>query len=201
MRFFCILLIGLLLVNPIIVLCNEQVQAIGEHNVGIANVVIDYAVTWWGAPSKINVTVVNYGSYSEIVNMTVFANTTIIGVINNLNLSIGDSRTLTTSWDGGILNYGPYVISAYVAPVMNETNIADNTCFGGTVIVTFSGDVDGNGVINVLDLIKLAMAIGKPWPPINPIYPLPVRIDINIDGRINVLDLILVARGFGTSTP
>ena len=45
-------------------------------------------------------------------------------------------------------------------------------------------DVNGDGVVNVLDLVVVANAIGKDTP------------DVNGDGTVNVLDLVLVANAF-----
>ncbi len=57
----------------------------------------------------------------------------------------------------------------------------------GTDIV---GDVNEDGVVNVLDLIVVAQEIGTEKPS-NP------RVDVNGDGVVNVLDLIIVAQGIG----
>ena len=50
--------------------------------------------------------------------------------------------------------------------------------------VTSSADVNGDGTVNVLDLVIVANAIGKDAP------------DINGDGTVNVLDLVAVANAF-----
>jgi hypothetical protein len=53
------------------------------------------------------------------------------------------------------------------------------------------GDVNGDGVVNVLDLISVATKLG--WS--GPAGSIPQ--DINQDGKVNVLDLILVALHLG----
>jgi len=64
----------------------------------------------------------------------------------------------------------------------------------GNVLVTKKGDVNGDGNVNVLDLITIANSIGsKPGQPDwNP------NADIREDETINVLDLIKVAVNLGT---
>ena len=45
-------------------------------------------------------------------------------------------------------------------------------------------DVNGDGVVNILDLVAVANAFGKNVP------------DVNADGTVNVLDLVAVANAF-----
>ena len=56
-----------------------------------------------------------------------------------------------------------------------------------------TGDVNRDGVINILDLIRVAQQLGKSVPPNSP-------VDINSDGTVNIFDLTLVAQGIGKTT-
>ena len=56
-------------------------------------------------------------------------------------------------------------------------------------------DVNNDGVVNILDMIKVATALGSTpdsgyWNP---------AADVNGDGVVNILDLIVVDRHFGES--
>jgi len=65
----------------------------------------------------------------------------------------------------------------------------------GTVHVGGSGkpgDVNGDGKVNVLDLISIASKLGWSGPPGS------IPQDQNADGKVNVLDLIFVTRYIGT---
>ena len=53
-----------------------------------------------------------------------------------------------------------------------------------------SGDVNRDGVVNILDLISVAQQLGERVPPNSP-------VDINSDGVVNIFDLTLVAQGIG----
>ena len=53
-----------------------------------------------------------------------------------------------------------------------------------------TGDVNRDGVVNILDLISVAQQLGKRLPPNSP-------EDINGDGIVNIFDLTLVAQGIG----
>ena len=56
-----------------------------------------------------------------------------------------------------------------------------------------TGDVNRDGVVNILDLIRVAQQLGKRVPPNSP-------VDINRDGVVNIFDLTLVAQGIGNTT-
>ena len=53
-----------------------------------------------------------------------------------------------------------------------------------------TGDVNRDGVVNILDLIRVAQQLGERVPPNSP-------VDINGDGVVNIFDLTLVAQGIG----
>ena len=53
-----------------------------------------------------------------------------------------------------------------------------------------TGDVNRDGVVNILDLIRVAQQLGKRVPPNS-------SVDINGDGVVNIFDLTLVAQGIG----
>ena len=53
-----------------------------------------------------------------------------------------------------------------------------------------TGDVNRDGVVNILDLIRVAQQLGKSVPPNS-------SVDINGDGVVNIFDLTLVAQGIG----
>ena len=56
--------------------------------------------------------------------------------------------------------------------------------------VESSGDVNQDGIVNVLDIISVAQNLGQKQPS-NP------RADVNKDGQVNVLDLVFVAERIG----
>ena len=55
-----------------------------------------------------------------------------------------------------------------------------------------AGDVDGNGRVNIFDLVVVAQQLGKSVPADSP-------ADANRDGVVNILDLVEVARHFGNT--
>ena len=57
-----------------------------------------------------------------------------------------------------------------------------------------STDVNGDGEVNILDLVSVASNIGEPVSDEN------ATADVNGDGKINILDLVRIAQDFGKST-
>lgn len=200
------LIIALFLSSSLFAFANvKPVNSMDEHDIAVTRVVTDYLVAWKGCPVNIWTTVVNQGTYDETFNLTIYANSTALKEIDNIHLASGTNTTITVSWDGYSANLESinvilppfippkYVISAYATPVQNETDITNNSYVGNTVTITIPYDANGDGKISVLDLILVAIRLGK-VPPFGLPYPIPYRIDFNGDNKVNVLDLILVSR-------
>ena len=67
--------------------------------------------------------------------------------------------------------------------------------FSANLVPVMTGDVDGDGYVDVLDLIDVLLCFGLPA------AGGCESEDINGDGNVNVLDLIEVLRAFGVSRP
>ena len=59
---------------------------------------------------------------------------------------------------------------------------------------TLLTDVNGDGEVNILDLVRVASYFGHPVSDEN------AAVDVNGDGKINILDLVRIAQDFGKST-
>ena len=83
---------------------------------------------------------------------------------------------------------GAYYYGACVDSVPNESDTANNCSPSVSVIVTdplgASEDVNGDGIVDVEDLVSVARQFGKTGPN---------AADVNDDGVVNVDDLLLVA--------
>jgi hypothetical protein len=181
----------------VVINMNHTLEAVFKHLSSGHDVAVKYATTktvvGQGYLSNINITTINIGSYTETFNITVYVNTTSI-TSQTATLESGAHVILTYAWNTSGFEKGNYTISAYATPVQGETDIADNTLVDGTVLITGRGDVNGDGGVDVLDLIIVAKALGTclgdlKWNP---------NADINGDDSIDVLDLILVAKYLGT---
>jgi hypothetical protein len=177
---------------------NQEVSGNGHfvypsHDVAITNVVSSKTIVGQGFSTSIIVTAADQGIYTETFKVTAYANATVIAS-QNITLSSGNAGTITFTWNTTSFARGKYTIKAYAWPVPGETDTADNTFVDGTVQVAKKGDLNGDGSVDVLDLIVVAKALGTH--PGDPKYN--PNADINGDGEIDVLDLIIVAKYLGT---
>jgi parallel beta-helix repeat protein len=114
------------------------------HDVGITSLAPSEIVVVLGSPLIINVTVFNYGNSTEYFNVTAYDNGTIISTFENVSLGSREYTTITFTWNTTGFSLGTYKISAYVAPVLGETDMADNTFIGGNVyVIKWYGCVGG----------------------------------------------------------
>lgn len=159
-------------------------------------VVSSKTVVGQGQSISINVTVANLGSCTEDFNVTVYANTTVIGE-RQIALANGNSTVIPFTWKTASFAYSHYNLTAYASPVINETNAADSRLAFGIVTVTILGDTNGDGTVNVLDLIMIATLLGQSngggTVPYSSHWYQWMNCDLNGDGKINILDLIMCA--------
>jgi parallel beta-helix repeat protein len=106
----------------------------GAHDIGITGITPSETSVEPGSMLDINVTVLNYGFYTETFSLTAYANTTVISQ-TEVTLSSRNSATITFTWDTTGVTFGTYIISAYVTPVPNEIDRADNYFKDGVVTV------------------------------------------------------------------
>jgi hypothetical protein len=179
-----------------------------HHDVAVTNATSPKTVVGQGFNCDINVTVENQGSYTETIDVTVYANnkatgnTTSIATFKNVILTFGASWSPTLYWNTTGFAKGNYTISAYAEPVPGETDPADNNFTSGLVTVAMVGDVNGpngrpDGRVDIRDVSAVARLFGVnyPDPQYNP------NCDINGDGKIDMKDVSITARNFGRTDP
>jgi parallel beta-helix repeat protein len=173
-----------------------------SHDIGIANAATSKRVVGQGFNVPINVMVFNYGNNTENINITIYANSTLIGEINNIDLPGRNSTIITFSWNTTGFVKGKYTIWAYAWPVLGETDTTDNTFSDGWVIVSMVGDITGpdgwpDGKCDMRDIRAVAKLFGINYP--DPRYD--PNCDINDDLRIDMKDIRAVAKQFGKTDP
>jgi acyl dehydratase len=119
---------------------NTVSVSVLKHDVAITSVAPLKTVVGEGFSDKLNVTVANYGSYTETFEVMVYANTTIIAS-QNVTLTSGSSATITFTWNTAGFAYGSYTISASVTLASGETNQWTGPFTDGTITVTVPSDV------------------------------------------------------------
>jgi peptide/nickel transport system substrate-binding protein len=146
-----------------------------------------------GHTAQIYVDIANLGNFIETFNITIYANTTIIGTFTNITLAGGNSTTITCVWNTSGFAKGNYTIWAYAWPVPGETDTADNILTDGMVTVAIVGDVNADGIVDIEDIYLIALAYGTM--PGQPGYK--PNLDINADGIIDIEDIYTAAIHYG----
>jgi hypothetical protein len=166
----------------------------GVHDVSVIKAVPSKTVACGNV--TIDVTVANQGDYAEAFNVTAYANTTTLGMVQT-TLTSRSNTTLTFTWDTASFPKGNYTLSADALPVPNETRNTNNSLIASWAIVTIPGDVDGDFKAGLSDLHILAAAYGsKPGDPNwNP------NADIDGNGTVNLQDLLILSQNYGRHYP
>jgi len=175
----------------------------GPYDIGIIYVTTSKTAVGQGYNLSITVTILNYGIYTEISNIEIYANTMPIAS-QNVILTSRNSTTITFTWNTTGIPYGYYTISAVADTVPTETDTTDNTLVDGTVFVTIPGDIMGDVVQGIpdpnadgdsdgFDFGAFAFAFGRKIgePTYNP------KADIDGDGDIDGFDFGTFAFNFG----
>jgi parallel beta-helix repeat protein len=169
---------------------------ISLHDIAILGAAIESDEVYVGWTVDVSVTVENAGDYVETFNVTVYSDDDVIEILNVSNLLIGKSMTLAFSWNtSGLMPCHSYVIRCEADVVPGEIDVEDNVCVVGVVKIKMVGDVDGNGMINIIDIAAIAIAYGSNVGDDD--YSL--ICDLNRDNTINILDLSWAAMSFGVS--
>ncbi len=149
-----------------------------------------------GYSHPINVTFMNYGVYTETLNVTIYANATLVAQ-QTVVLASGNSTGIGCMWNTTGFAKGNYTLSAHVVPDAGETYTADNTLMLGPIAITIPGDVDGNFIVNIFDVVKITSCYGKTQ--IDPIYY--PNADIDGNGVINIFDVVICTGHYGQKWP
>jgi nitrous oxidase accessory protein len=154
----------------------------------------------------VNITVVaeNQGTWTETFNVTVkYENTTLaisgtVGTQEVVDLAPDANVTLVFSWNTTEMQpCVNYTIIAEASILPGELDTEDNTHVDGKVKVKMPGDVNGDGVVDVMDLSIIGAAYGtfEGQPGYDP------DADLNEDGIVDLRDLAVVTINYGNTCP
>jgi Dockerin type I domain/CARDB len=151
-----------------------------------------------GEMAQVNVTVKNQGQIVENLNVTVLASSLLIGSLENITLESHESETFTFNWNTTGVTRRAYTISARAVMFPEDLNTTDDVNAGSVVYVLFPGqagpgDVNADGKVNILDMVRIAIKFGMTYPNVG----WDPNADINSDGKINILDIVVVAIHYG----
>jgi len=179
-------------------------------DIATTNITSAKTVLGQGFTTSINATVQNQGDREETFNVTLCANTTSLAS-QNVTLSSGNYTTITFTWNATGFARGNYTISAHASQVQGETDMTDNNCTGGWVVVAGVGDLTGgtpnpydfvpDGKVLIEDVSVVAKCFGQKVP------PAPANVDLTgptigvPDGKVQIDDVATVAKHFGQHYP
>jgi hypothetical protein len=180
---------------------NSTNVTVNIHDVAVTSVTSSKTVVGQGYGLNVTVMAADPGTYAETFNVTIYANTTSIAS-QNVTLSSGNSINMVFIWNTTGFAYGNYTVSAYIWLAPDETNMANNNCTGGWVIVAGVGDITGpNGlpddVVDISDVAYVASLFGMTYT--NPGWK--PNVDILNNGVIDISDVAIVAASFGRVYP
>jgi hypothetical protein len=183
--------------NDIPFATEDGLLAIVKHDIAVTNVAISPSETYVGRIVQINVTLHNYGNVPEDFDTTIYASGNNITTLDILNLLPAETRTLTYDWNttSFAASNTPYTIRAEAEILPYETNTANNIFVDGSVKLKLVGDVNGDGTVNINDLIAWDAAYGTIQGDLN----WNAQADINGDGVIDTLDGNLILQNYRSS--
>jgi subtilisin family serine protease len=174
---------------------SEPVQ-----DISVVSVTSSPNMVYAGEPVVVTVKAANNGGTSESFNVTAnFENVTFgilgdIGTIEVMNLESGSNTSLVFTWNtANAAPFVSYAIEVEADVLENETNVVDNISVGGPVRVRLQGDVNDNGIVNIVDLAIVARVYmtEETDPDFEP------EFDLDHNGIIDILDLAIIGRNYG----
>ncbi len=145
-------------------------------------------------PLLLQATIANQGTQPENITITVFLNSTSISGGSVLGLLPGSTVNATLEINTTALTRGLYSLSSRIAISGAENVTSNNVLQYNSLQVRITGDVNGDGVVNFLDLGQVGAAFLT-----NPTSPFwDPHADMNNDSAVNFLDLGIVGSNFLT---
>jgi thermitase len=168
-----------------------------NRDVAIANVTSYPNAIYTGRIVNITVVAANEGTVTETFNVTVYYNLTAIETKTVYALAPGANTTLVFSWNTtGLTPCSNFTIWAEVSEVPYELNLDNNIFVDGWVKIKMLGDINGDGVVDLYDIVLLCSIYGirEGDPAWNP------EADLAPEwGIINLYDAVVVSMNYGKS--
>jgi len=171
------------------------------HDISVTNVTLSKTIIASGSILRIKVIVENLGGFNETFNLNTYADKDINIIGDEITIesqNIEDLPALTSkiiilSWNVTGFAKENYTISSKASVVSNEINITNNVYVDSTVLVTILGDLNGDGVVDILDIAMVAKAYGSypGHPKWNP------NADLDNSNLIDIIDIAKAAKNYG----
>ena len=168
------------------------------HDVAIFSVTPSKTEVYQDQKTLVSIEVVaqNHGTNAETLIVRCYADSILIGS-KTIGLAPGQLYPITFLWNISTTELGTYTVWATASIVLGETNTADNTFIDGTVQIKITGDINGDGIVDIYDAVLLVGDIDAT--PGSPNWH-DGRSDINDNGVVDLADSVILATNFGKST-
>ena len=163
------------------------------RDVSIVNVTASPNIVYQGWIVYINITAKNEGNITETFTVKAFFNSNVIGEYIIADLDPGNETSVIILWNTSTAEpCHNYTISVEAMPVPYEIDLTDNEFIDGHVKVKYMGDVNGDGMVNMMDISIICAAFGSfpghpRWVP---------EADLIQDNVINMRDIALACLNF-----
>jgi thermitase len=175
------------------------------NDIGITSVTTTKTVVGQGYNLTVSVKILNYDVSTAIFNLTMCANQTIVQTFTNIVLTSRNSVTMTFNWNTTSVAYGNYDLKAIVDTVEGEKNTADNSFIYGVISVVIPGDVNADGIVEMMDFFILSQHYMHSPPDGHMLgtvlYHECYNADVNDDGIIEMMDFYILAQNFMKTSP
>lgn len=171
---------------------NGMVEITGIHDIAVIYLDVYCGIFDHNRGCSITVTVENQGNFADTFSVIILANGTLAGTAQATR-GMNNTATFVVFWNTTDWPKGRYNVSAYALPVQDEIDLADNTLVYGWVFVTIAGDLNADRMVDIFDIVKIAVKYGVRKP--DPRYS--TVCDIDGDGDIDIFDLVIVAVNYG----
>lgn len=164
------------------------------HDVAVLSVSPSSYEVYVGEDVNLTITAQNRGTFPENFSVTssydLEGSRYVIATLNVINLNPHGNITLEVNWQ--TLRVGVHTLKIFTSD-LGDINPYDNTSSDVQIKVKLTGDINGDGTVDIRDISMAARAYGSypGHPRWNP------QADFNKDGIVDIRDLVFVARHFG----
>jgi len=170
---------------------NKTVYYRYKHDIAITSVTPSKTEVYKGQIVNITVIVRNEGNETETFDVTAYYGNNLIGTQAVTNLPSGENEILIFVWNTtGVQPSANYTIKVQASLVPGEIDTSDNILTDGTIKINSLLDINGDGIVDIVDLTIVALALwsepgDENWDP---------RADIAEPyGLIDIVDIVMVS--------
>lgn len=165
-------------------------------DIAIKNIEVSPRMVYPGRIVNITVTIVNEGYFDATFNLSIYYGTLLI-YTGELNLPVNSTLVTSILWNTtGLEPCNNHTIRGEVSPLPYEIDLDDNTYVDGYVKIKLIGDINGDDVVDIYDMVEAGRSYGTKEgdADYNPEADLAAPY-----GVIDIYDIVTLAYNYGNS--